>query len=72
MVTKNKILSKYQQAKIALKLASIQDKKHFKNDKPAIRQAINDFCDYLCKDLNLSEYQRNLLANYSCKLHPKN
>ncbi len=62
----------YQQAKKALKLASDQDKKHFKNDKPAIRQSINDFCDYLSKDLNLSEYHRNLLANYACKLHPKN
>jgi len=67
-----KTLTKYQQAKKALKLASDQDKKHFKNDKPAIRQSINDFCDYLSKDLNLSEYHRNLLANYACKLHPKN
>lgn len=63
--------TKYQQTKTALKLASQQAKKHFKNDKPAIRQDINDFCDYLCKELNLSEYHRNLLCNYACKLHPK-
>jgi len=62
--------TKYQQAKNALKLASIQDKKHFKDDKPAVRQSINDFCDHLSKDLNLTEYQRNLLSNYACKLHP--
>jgi hypothetical protein len=62
----------YQQAKLALKLAAKQDKKHFKNDKPAIRQSINDFCDHLCKDLKLSDYNRNLLSNYACKLHPKN
>ena len=64
-------LSIYQQAKKALKLASIKDKIYFKNDKPAIRQSINDFCDHLCKDLRLTKHESNLLSNYACKLHPK-
>lgn len=64
-----KTLTKYQNVKLALKLAAKQDKERFKNDKPAINMSINDFCDYLCKDLNLSDHQRNLLSNYACKLH---
>lgn len=62
----------YKQAKKALKSASKQYKEFFKTDKPAIRQSINDFCDCLYKNLDLSEYQRNLLINYSCTLHPNN
>jgi hypothetical protein len=67
-----KTITKYQQAKTDLKETAKQAKKEYKNDKPAIRQAINNTADMLCKDLRLSEYQRNLLANYSCNLHPKN
>jgi hypothetical protein len=67
-----KKLSKYQQVKIALKLGAKQYKKDFPNDKPKIRQLINDDVDHYCKDLNLSDYQRDLLSNYACKLHPKN
>lgn len=62
----------YQNAKNDLKAVSQDAKAQHRNDKPAIRQTINDYVDYLCKDLNLSEYQRNLLSNYACKLHPKN
>ena len=64
--------TKYNQAKNALKLASIQAKKHYKDDKPAVRMIINDEVDCLSKELNLSEYHKNLLSNYACKLHPKN
>jgi hypothetical protein len=67
-----KILSKYQQVKIALKIGAEEFKQRFADDKPMIRQLINDEVDYFCKDLNLSDYQRNLLSNYACKLHPKN
>lgn len=67
-----KTISKYQQVKIALKISAKQFKERFSDDKPMIRQLINDEVDYYCKDLNLSEYQRNLLSNYACKLHPKN
>jgi hypothetical protein len=61
----------YQHAKAELKLTSINAKKHFKTDKPAINQIINDSCYFIGKNWNLSEYQCNNLANYSCTLHPK-
>lgn len=60
----------YQTAKIQLKQEAQTAKKVYPADKPAIRQIINDYADYLCKSLQLSEYQRNLLANYACTLHP--
>ena len=65
--------TKYQQAKEQLKHASIQIKKDFKGDKPAIRMHINDSCDSIARDYyyRLTEYQKNLLSNYACKLHPK-
>ena len=47
-------------------------KKELKNDKPAIRQTINDACDSICKGYNASEYHRDLLSGLACKLHPKN
>ena len=61
----------YQQAKAALKAAASEAKKANKNDLPLIRMIINDEADALCKNNHLSEYQRDLLANYACKLHPK-
>ena len=61
----------YQQAKKELKQISVQIKKEYPTDKPLQRQVINDYCDSLCKNNNLSEYQRNLLSNYSCTLQPK-
>jgi len=64
-------MTKYQQVKIALKIGADQFKERFSNDKPMIRQLINDEVDYYCKELNLSDYQRDLLSNYACKLHPK-
>ena len=64
-------MTKYSQAKETLKFIAMASKKEFKNDKPAIRQAINDSADMLCKDLQLSEWDRHRLALYSCKLHPR-
>lgn len=61
----------YQIAKNVLKSVSYDAKSEFRNDKPMVRQIINDTCDSISRDLNLSEYQRNLLSNYACKLHPK-
>jgi len=61
----------YQQAKAALKETASEAKKANKNDFPLIRMIINDEADALCKNHHLSEYQRDLLANYACKLHPK-
>lgn len=64
------MITKYIEAKITLKAVSFNAKKEFKTDKPLIRMIINDTTDSLCKDLNFSEYQRDLLSNYACKLHP--
>ena len=66
-----KTVSNYQIAKQALKNASIEYKRFIKNDKPLIRMIINNATYYLIKDLNLSDYQINLLSKYACKLHPK-
>lgn len=63
-------MTQYQTAKQALKGAAHYAKRRHQTDKPAIRQVINDTADFLCKDYNLSEYQRDLLSNYACKLHP--
>lgn len=59
----------YQSAKERLKETAKEIKKQFPTDKPLINMTINDTVDYLSKDLNLTEYQRNLLSNYACKLH---
>lgn len=72
MKMKTNNITKYQIAKNTLKAVSLDAKKEFRTDKPMVRMIINDTCDSCCKDLNLSEYQRNLLSNYACSLHPKN
>lgn len=64
--------SNYQLSKKTLKAVAKQAKIDFKADKPAIRQEINDMANWICQDMNLTEYESNLLANYACKLHPKN
>jgi hypothetical protein len=61
----------YQIAKAILKGAANDIKSTHRNDKPMIRQYINDTLDDICKGMGLSEYQQSLLANYACKLHPK-
>ena len=62
----------YQSAKEYVKINAKSAKTFYKNDKPAVRQSINDSVDIICKNYNLSEYQRDLLSLYACKLHPKN
>lgn len=61
----------YQQLKNELKNVSIEAKKQFKTDNPAVRQIINDYADYLCRNNMLTDYQQILLQNYACTLHPK-
>lgn len=63
-------MTNYQQAKQQLKEIATTARQSFKNDKPAQRQAINDSADMICRELNLSEANRNRLAEYACKLHP--
>jgi len=65
-----KTISKYQQVKILLKIGAKQFKERYTTDKPMIRQLINDEVDYYSKSFDFSEYQRNLLSNYACSLHP--
>ncbi len=65
-------MTKYQFTKVSLKIFAKQAKETWKNDKPLIRMLINDEVDSLSKENNLSEYERGLLSNYACKLHPKN
>lgn len=45
-------------------------KSQFKNDKPMIRQIINDSVHFLSLEYNLTENKINLLADYACNLHP--
>jgi len=62
----------YQIAKQSLKEIAKEAKQNYTNDLPAIRMIINDEVDNLCKNYKLTDYQRGLLCNYACKLHPKN
>ena len=62
---------KYKQAKEELKQFAVAAKKNYKNDKPLIRMIINDSIDVIVSNYDLSEYQRSLLCNYACKLHPR-
>ena len=64
-----KTITNYQIAKNTLKVVSLDAKSQYRNDKPMIRMIINDTTDEIY--LKLSDYQRNLLSNYACKLHPK-
>lgn len=65
-----KTISKYQIAKKELKETAEKAKKEFKNDKPLIRQIINEYTYILCVEHALTNYEENLLHNYACKLHP--
>ena len=62
-------MTKYQQAKQDLLSIAQEAKNSFKDDKPAIRQTINDNAYYL--EEGLKDYQKRLLHDYACKLHPK-
>jgi hypothetical protein len=64
-------MTNYQIAKSTLKTVSLDAKQQHKDDKPLVRMIINDTADSVSRDLNLSDHERNLLANYACKLHPK-
>ena len=73
----------YQDCKSLLKEVAKQAKKEFRNDKPGIRQAINDYTDNLCRneieraklrqeisEAKATQYM-NWLSDYACTLHPK-
>lgn len=63
-------MTNLQIAKNILKSVAYDAKSQFRNDKPAIRQTINDTADSISKDMQLTEKQRDSLCNYACKLHP--
>jgi hypothetical protein len=65
-------MTNYQQAKSMLRSYAGYISVQFRDDKPAIRQCINEYTHAICSDYNLTEYKQNLLHNYACKLHPKN
>lgn len=65
------MMTQYQEMKSMLRAHAEYAEVRFFGDKPAIRQSINDYVDGICKDYQASEYHRDLLANYACKLHPK-
>jgi hypothetical protein len=64
-------MTNYQQAKQQLKEIAKIAKQEKPTDKPYIRQSINDSSYFIGKELHLTEYQKDLLSNYACKLHPK-
>jgi len=67
-----KTLSNYQKAKRNLKEVSQIAKSQCEGDKPRIRMIINDTVHFCSLEYNLSDYERDLLSNYACTLHPKN
>jgi transcription initiation factor IIF auxiliary subunit len=62
--------TQYQKAKNNLKVTSSMAKSQFSNDKPMIRQIINDSIDNLANEYHLSEKKQDMLHNYACTLHP--
>lgn len=65
-------MTNYQKAKRNLKDVSDMAKSQFSNDKPMIRQIINESVHYQASEYKLHEHQIFKLSNYACKLHPKN
>ena len=63
-------MSNYTNAKNELKEVSKHVKKHYPNDKPMIRQTINDKAYFLGGEHGLSPNQIELLSDYACELHP--
>ena len=66
-----KSFSDYQVARMELIRTAKRAKRIYPHDKPAVRQIINDRVDSLSREHNLTEHKRDSLANYACKLHPK-
>lgn len=71
----------YNNFKEIIKEAAISEKRNNKNDKPMIRENLNNLLDSLTRQLNylamiekISLKQCNLyinwLTSYTCKLHP--
>ena len=62
-------MTNYQTAKKELKETAIWFKTHYPNDKPRIRQGINDRAYFLRGEHRLSPKEIDLLDNYACTLH---
>lgn len=65
-------MSKYQEAKDSLNAFAIEIRKQYPTDKPAQREALNDYTDSLIYEHQLSPREQNWLCSYCCTLHPKN
>lgn len=61
----------YQQAKSMVRAHAEYVSVQYRGDKPMIRQSINDYADHVSRDFDLTNHQRDLLANYVCTLHTK-
>lgn len=70
-------MTDYQQAKKNLLQFSKQIKRDYKTDKPAIRTAINDYCEFLLRDLNRTASDKKSrqneanLCSFAASLQPK-
>lgn len=64
-------MTDYQQAKRQLKELAQEVKRLHPSDKPAQRQAINDYCHNLVIIHHLSEKRADNLHAYAGSLHPK-
>ena len=63
--------STYLEVKDKLRSHAEYVKVYYRGDKPAIIQSINDYTDFISRDYNLPEWQKDLLHNYAVVLHPK-
>lgn len=64
-------MSNYQKVKDSLNAYAIEIRKQNPTDKPAQRQALNDYTDMLIREHQLSQREQSWLCNYCCTLHPK-
>jgi len=64
-------MTDYQQAKRQLKEIAQEVRKEYPKDKPAQRQAINDYCHNLVIIHNLKDHEADNLHGYAATLHPK-
>ena len=70
-MTEYRKVTQYQSAKSALRMEARVAKEAYKDDKPAIRQCINDFADWLIKDHNWTGTKYEVwLSNFAASLHP--
>ncbi len=63
-------MTNYQYAKNQLKLSANYARGKYPKDKPAQCEIINNSCDHLIREFNLSSHHADLLSLYASKLQP--